>query len=130
MLHTCAFSALLHASHVCLLCWLVSREPVTRPCWVHILELFFTLFHTLPLHNSHLNTGFLNAELQANWYGIKPTKWLIEFNLTIPIIHVKMGNVWAKIIIVLTCTFLYFQKRQLGFKLPSKLLNYTKTNKN
>ena len=35
------------------------------------------------LHDCHLNTGFLNAELQANWHGIKPTKWLIKFNLTI-----------------------------------------------
>ena len=49
---------------------------------MHTLELFFTLFHTLPLHDSHLNTGFLNVELQANWNEIKPTKWLIKFNLT------------------------------------------------
>ena len=41
--------------------------------------------HTLPLHDSHLNTGFLNAELQANWHRIKPTKWLIKFNLTVVI---------------------------------------------
>ena len=26
---------------------------------MHTLELFFTLSHTLPLHDSHLNTGFL-----------------------------------------------------------------------
>ena len=39
--------------------------------------------HTLPLHDSHINTGFLSAELQANWHGIKPTKWLIKFNLKI-----------------------------------------------
>ena len=51
---------------------------------LHTFELFFTLSHTLPLHDSHLNTGFLNAKLQANWHGIKPTKWLIKFNLTIP----------------------------------------------
>ena len=49
----------------------------------HSLEQFFTLSHSLPLHDSHLNTGFLNAEIQANWHGIKPTKWLINFNLTI-----------------------------------------------
>ena len=49
---------------------------------LHTSELFFTLSHTLPLHDSHLNTGFLSAELQANWHGIKPTKWLIKFNLT------------------------------------------------
>ena len=52
------------------------------PALVHCLEHFFTLSHTLPLHDSHLNTGFLSAELQANWYRIKPTKWLIKFNLT------------------------------------------------
>ena len=39
--------------------------------------------HTLPLHESHLNTGLLSAKLQANWHGIKPTRWLINFNLTV-----------------------------------------------
>ena len=59
------------------------REIHSRgPAWVHTYELFFTLSHTLPLHDSHLNTGFLNAELQANWHRIKPKKWLIKFNLT------------------------------------------------
>ena len=43
---------------------------------------FFTLSHTVSVHESHLNTGFLNAELQVNWHGIKLTKWLIKFNLT------------------------------------------------
>ena len=59
-----------------------SQDPVMRPCWVHTFELFFTLSHTLSLHDSHLNTSFLNAKLQANWHEIKPTKWLIKFNLT------------------------------------------------
>ena len=36
------------------------------PVSLHNLEHFFTLSHTLPLHNSHLNTKFLHAELQAN----------------------------------------------------------------
>ena len=59
MLHTCAsFGNLPAASQ--------SRDPVTRPCWVHTLELFFTFSHTLPLHDFHLNKWFLNAELQAN----------------------------------------------------------------
>ena len=53
------------------------------PAWVHTLELFFTLSHTQPLHDSQLNIGFLNAKLQANWHRIMPTKWLIKFNLTI-----------------------------------------------
>ena len=33
---------------------------------LHSLEHFFTLSHTLPLHDSHLNTGLLIAKLQAN----------------------------------------------------------------
>ena len=71
MLHTCAsFSDLPTASQ--------SRGPAC----VCTLKLFFTLSHTLPLHDSHLNTRFLNVELQANWHGIKPIKWLIKFNLT------------------------------------------------
>ena len=75
MLHTCAsFGDLPLTSH--------SRDPVTSPYRMHIFELFFTLSHTLPLHDFHLNIGFLNAELQANWHGINPTKWLIKFNLT------------------------------------------------
>ena len=49
---------------------------------MHSLEHFFTHSHTLPLHDSHLNIGFLSAKLQANWHGIKPTKCLIKFNLT------------------------------------------------
>ena len=44
--------------------------------WVHTLELFFTLSHTLPLHDSHLNIGFLNAELQANLVRNKANKTL------------------------------------------------------
>ena len=36
------------------------------PSWVYTLMLFFTLSHKLPLHDSHLNIWFLNAELQAN----------------------------------------------------------------
>ena len=53
------------------------------PASMHSLEHFFTLSHTLPLHDSHPNTGFLSAELQANWHRIKPTKWLIKFNRTV-----------------------------------------------
>ena len=33
---------------------------------LHNLEHFFTLSHTLPLHDSHLNTGLLIAKIQAN----------------------------------------------------------------
>ena len=36
------------------------------PASLHTFEQFFTLSHTLPLHGSHLNTGFLIAKIQAN----------------------------------------------------------------
>ena len=48
MLHTCAsFCGLPAASH--------SRDPVVSTYRMHTSELFFTLSHTLPLYNSHLN---------------------------------------------------------------------------
>ena len=49
---------------------------------LHCLEHFFTLSHTLPLHDSHLNTGFLSVELQENLSRNKANTWLIKFNLT------------------------------------------------
>ena len=58
------------------------------PASLHSLEHIFTLFHTLPLHDSHLNTGFLSTELQANWHRIKTTKWLI---------NMWVGNNWTKL---------------------------------
>ena len=61
-----------------------SRESQPRvSASLHCLEHFFTLSHTLPLHDSHLNTGFLSAELQANFSRNKANTWLIKFNLTI-----------------------------------------------
>ena len=36
------------------------------PASLHKLEQFFTLSHTQPLHDSHLNTGLLIAKIQAN----------------------------------------------------------------
>ena len=36
------------------------------PASLHTLEQFFTLSHTLPLHDSHLNTRLLIAKIQAN----------------------------------------------------------------
>ena len=49
---------------------------------LHCLEHFFTLSHTLPLHDSHLNTGFLSVKLQENLSRNKANTWLIKFNLT------------------------------------------------
>ena len=41
---------------------------------LHNLEHFFTLSHTLPLHDSHLNTGLLIAKIQANLTWNKANK--------------------------------------------------------
>ena len=46
------------------------RVPVS----LHNLEQFFTLSHTLPLHDSHLNTGLLIAKIQANLERNKANK--------------------------------------------------------
>ena len=60
-----------------------SREIKPRDfASLYSLEHFFTLSHVLPLHDSHLNTGFLSAVLQANLSRNKANTWLIKFNLT------------------------------------------------
>ena len=59
MLHLCAnFSGLPVASH--------PRVQPRVSTSLHNLEHFFTLSHSLPLHDSHLNTRLLIAEIQAN----------------------------------------------------------------
>ena len=47
-----------------------SRVPVS----LHNLEQFFTLFHTIPLNDSHLNTGLLIAKIQENLARNKANK--------------------------------------------------------
>ena len=44
------------------------------PISLHNLKHFFTLSHTLPLHNSHLNTGLLITKIQANLAQNKANK--------------------------------------------------------
>ena len=50
----------------------LTREQFLAACnresmfFLHILKHFFTLSHSLPLQESHLNTGLLIAEIQAN----------------------------------------------------------------
>ena len=41
---------------------------------LHKLDQFFTLSHTLPLHDSHLNTGLLITKIQANLVRNKANK--------------------------------------------------------
>ena len=48
-----------------------SRESLF---FLHTLEHFFTLSHSLPLQESHLNTGLLIAEIQANLAWNKANK--------------------------------------------------------
>ena len=67
MLGTCATSGGLQAaSH--------PQDPAVSPCFLHNLEHFFTLSHTLPLHDSHLNTGLLLAKIQENLARNKANK--------------------------------------------------------
>ena len=56
-----------------------SNRESLHPCTIlsislHNLEHFFTLSHSLPLHDSHLNTGLLTAKIQANLARNKDNK--------------------------------------------------------
>ena len=43
------------------------RDPAMSPCFfAHTWAILHTLSHTLPLYDSHLNTRFLIAKIQAN----------------------------------------------------------------
>ena len=44
--------------------------------YLHNLEQFFTLSHTLSLHDSHLNIGLLIAKIQANLIRNKANKMI------------------------------------------------------
>ena len=51
------------------------RDPAASPCFfAHTGAILHTLSHTLPLHDSHLNTGFLIAKIQANLARNKANK--------------------------------------------------------
>ena len=66
MLGTCTTSGGLQASSYL-------RDLVASPS-LHNLKHFFTLSHTLPLYDSHLNTGLLIAKIQANLVRNKANK--------------------------------------------------------
>ena len=69
-------------THVAL--WrLASHESVARLLWMHTTWVFFTLSHTQPLHNFHLNTGYLIAKIHANLTRNKINTWLNKFNLVV-----------------------------------------------
>ena len=69
MLGMCATSGGLQAASY-------PRDPVMSSATLHKLEYFFTLSHTLPLHDSHLNTGLLIAKIQANLVRNKANKMI------------------------------------------------------
>ena len=73
------YSSSLHASLVCIIWRLASREPAVSSSreslfFLHTLEHFFILSHSLLLQESHLNTGLLIAEIQANLARNKANK--------------------------------------------------------
>ena len=90
------FSSLACFAHVHLLAACkprASREIQSRVfALLHNLEHFFTHSHTLPLHDSRLNTRLLSTELQANLSRNKANTWLIKFNFTIEMPVVVMSN--------------------------------------
>ena len=71
-----SFSACFTRVHLFVTCKLrATREIQSRvPASLHSLKHFFTLSHTLPLHDSHLNIGLLIAKLQANLARNKSNK--------------------------------------------------------
>ena len=67
MLHMCAnFGGLPVTSH--------PRVQPRVSAYLHNLEHFFTLSHSLPLHDSHLNIELLIAKIQANLARNKANK--------------------------------------------------------
>ena len=65
-----------------------SRDPTS----LHNLEHFFTLSHSLSLHESHLNTRLLIAKIQANLARNKANKMVDSiqpYNLLLWLFHNK-----------------------------------------
>ena len=67
-----------HAWHVCFIWRLAAashpRDQAVSLCFLAHFWAFNTLSHSLPLQQTHLNTGLLNAEIQANLTWNKANK--------------------------------------------------------
>ena len=63
-----------HAWHVCINLAACGKIQPRVPASLHTLEQFFTLSHTLPLHDSHLNTWLLISKIRANLTQNKTNK--------------------------------------------------------
>ena len=70
------FSACFTHVHLLAACkpWATHEIQPWVPASLHNFEHFFTLSHTLPLHDFHLNTRLLIAKLQANLARNKANK--------------------------------------------------------
>ena len=92
MLHMCAnFGGLPVASH--------SRVQPWVSASLHNLEHFFTLFHSLSLHDSHQNTGLLIAKIQANLARNKTNKIIYKIQ------PYNIHNILTEVIISLKIFF-------------------------
>ena len=71
-----SFSACFTCVHLLAACKLGATRKIQPqvPASLHNLEHFSILSHTLPLHDSHINTGLLIAKLQANLARNKANK--------------------------------------------------------
>ena len=75
-----------------------SRESPARSnheslFFLHTLEHFFTLSHSLPLQESHLNTGLLITEIQANLAWNKANKMVDKIQpYTLSILAFLVGS--------------------------------------
>ena len=75
-----------HAWHMCnflVACKLRATRKIQSQvsASLHNLKQFFTLSHTLLLHDSHLNTGLLIAKIQANLAWTKVNKMVDKIQL-------------------------------------------------
>ena len=73
-----SFSTCFTRMHLLAACkpWATHEIQLQVPVSLHSFEHFFTLSHTLLLHDSHLNIGLLIAKLQANLARNKANKMI------------------------------------------------------
>ena len=71
-----SFSACFTRVHLLATCkpWATRKIQPRVPASLHNFEHFFTLFHTLPLHDSHINIELWIAKLQENLTRNKANK--------------------------------------------------------
>ena len=92
-----------------------SRESPARSSresrfFLHTLEHFFTLSHSLPLQESHLNTGLLIAEIQANLTRNKANKMVDKIQPYMFFKYFFFSKVGNKVPI-LTFSFIFIIKK-------------------